>query len=353
MNDRHINDKMVDYQDAEGGVELAVFRLPSVWSTSRRFKQAKQWIDNIDPDWLSLQYVPFGFQQKGLPFGLSNYLKQVGSGRKWHIMFHELWVGMDEKAPLKLVGLGRIQRLLIIGLVKALRPLIVHTQTHTYQEYLQKDKIVAFFLPLISNIPIHNPTSIARNPVSIARVTKTFNFVVFGTVHPDALIEQFTTEVFCIAQQENWTVSLTVIGRQSPESDRWLTIWKEKGLVCTVLGEKSAEQVSQILSEATLGLSSTAFAVIEKSGSVAAMLAHGLPVLCIASDWKPRGISIVHPCSGVIEYKNIDLESALRLAEQSTMPVVTVSDIASSLINALQSSTNDLFDIHDLADGIS
>src|ERR1022692_2576923 len=46
----------------------------------------------FNPNWVSLQFVPFGFHPKGLPFGLPRHLMSIIGSRPLHWMFHELWV---------------------------------------------------------------------------------------------------------------------------------------------------------------------------------------------------------------------------------------------------------------------
>ena len=113
LNDKHITHEISSVQQA-ALQELPVLRLPSVWPANKRFEHAQRWIDDFGPDWLSLQFVPFSFHSKGLPLDLASRLASLGRGRSWHIMIHELWVGMDCESPLKHKLWGSIQRLLIL-----------------------------------------------------------------------------------------------------------------------------------------------------------------------------------------------------------------------------------------------
>src|SRR3954463_2329541 len=84
------------------GTTISVLRIPNHVQDRSRFLMAKTFIDFKNPEWISLQYVPFAFQIKGLPFDLAGKLKILGEGRKWHIMFHELWVGPEKASFLKI-----------------------------------------------------------------------------------------------------------------------------------------------------------------------------------------------------------------------------------------------------------
>jgi len=57
--------------------------------------------DMVDwkPDWVSFQYVGYGFHPKGIVFGISDQLSTVINGRKLHIMLHD-----HKKPPVSLSG---------------------------------------------------------------------------------------------------------------------------------------------------------------------------------------------------------------------------------------------------------
>src|SRR5690606_15350702 len=120
----------IQYSD---NINLPILRLPSIWPSEKRFRNAKKYIKKFDPDFLSLQFVIFSFNSKGLPFGLNKRLRILGNGKPWHIMFHELWVGMDTGSSFKLMIWGNLQRWLIKSLADTLQPTTVHTQTKLYQ----------------------------------------------------------------------------------------------------------------------------------------------------------------------------------------------------------------------------
>ena len=131
LNDRHVEFKLDEKQEIET-ISVLVLRLPSSMSANERFVQAENYIQEFNPKWLSLQYVPFSFQDKGLPIGLGRKLARIGKGRNWHVMFHELWVGMNVEASFKLKIWGIIQREITSSILKQLRPLVIHTQSKLF-----------------------------------------------------------------------------------------------------------------------------------------------------------------------------------------------------------------------------
>jgi hypothetical protein len=93
------------------GTEVPCLRLPGSLGWPERTTLARKWVDAFNPDWVSLQFVPFGFQSKGLPFGLPRQLKVIIGSRPLHWMFHELWVLWRFPLSLRKRLLGQGQKL--------------------------------------------------------------------------------------------------------------------------------------------------------------------------------------------------------------------------------------------------
>jgi hypothetical protein len=333
LNDKQTDSVFTCVQQSEG-VDIEVMRIPSSLPESERARNAKKYVDQFDPEWLSLQFVPFGFHPKGLKLGLSKFLLSIGGARPWHIMFHELWVGMAAEESKKLLWWGRLQRMLIKTLVLILHPKVIHTQSILYQALLNKMGFNVQLLPLFGNITVNDLSSkdnsfLKKNEIS---------FVVFGSIHSGAPIAEFAKEAAAYSLKNNIPVKLIFIGRYDLEHQRWSTIWKAEGLSVEAMGEQSAAYISEVLTNPTAGISATAIAVIDKSGSVAAMLEHGMPVISVSKPWTPNGVPTPKTPAGVIAYHKGNFEDCL--AYKSFIPGKNdVSAIATkftaSLLNAL------------------
>jgi len=267
----------------------------------------KKFIEDFDPEWLSLQFVIFGFHPKGLPFGLSNQLAVLGLGRRWHIMFHELWLGMEKKSSKKHSLWGVIQRRLIKSLISTLNPGVIHTHTGLYQKQLTKLGFIVQHLPLFGNIPV---TYVRDERMSFKR-EPTITFVSFGNIFPNAPVEDFASEAACYAEKNGFEMYLTIIGHCGSEQKHWADKWADAGVRVNVLGKQPVDNISKVLGGASIGLSTTPVALIEKSGSVAAMLEHGLPVICLPFPWEPKDFDAKLP-AGIMVYKKGNLASILR-----------------------------------------
>lgn len=333
LMDPHMTEIFTGVQCSEG-FNIPVLRIPLKSLSKNRFSKIKEWIKEYNPIWLSLQYVPFAFQSKGLPATLGKSLQKLGKGRKWHVMFHELWVGIETDADWKHIGWGFVQRIIVKKLLRKLQPLVVHTQTRTYQLLLQKLGIDVDYLPLFSNIPPFPLNT--KNRMTVAEKQKRLSFIVFGAVYPDAPVEEFVKEVSEYQKTKGLFKSITFIGRCGSEIQRWVDACKNVGINIKLLGEQSAQVISEELFEATIGISTTPLALAEKSGTVAAMIAHGLRVICVRNPWQARGIRKIEDNFGLIEYKQGNFDFCMSVT--SFAPIYNVNEIALQMAELLRSS---------------
>lgn len=281
LNDSHISvieDKIL----LLGNTSINTLRFPSITIAYNSKQVIKQWLHKFNATIVSLQFVPFAFHPKGLPFQLTPFLLHLVADKPLHIMFHELWVGMSKHSIVKEKCWGLVQRQLIKSMVKRLKPSVVHTQTDLYQKQLDTLSVKAKLLPLFGNIRpvIEN----VLNDKSINN-TKEISLVIFGAIHPDSPFAAFAKDAKNFAVRQNLLLKLIFIGRCGALQQQFIETWKKHGLEYFVYGEQSVEVISEVLLNATIGLTTTPLLLIQKSGTVAAMLEHGLPVICLAKAW--------------------------------------------------------------------
>ena len=313
LSDQFLTEEQSAVQSAEEG-GFPVLRLPAVWPASQRFGRARQRVAEFDPAWVSLQFVPFSFQAKGLPFLLGNQLLPLGKGRLWHVMFHELWVGMDEESTTKYIWWGRGQRLLVKSLLKRLRPKVIHTQTPLYHAHLARLGFESELLPLfanISNAQEQANTAAAKQPQYSSSSAESVGIVAFGTIHPGARIDELARDAAQYAAQHAVPVSLTMVGRGGEEQAHWAASWQAAGLPVHILGEQTPDRISAALRAAALGVTTTPVALIGKSGTAAAMQEHGLPVLSITRPWIPLDVPDPATPAGIFAYRPGNLAAFL------------------------------------------
>lgn len=337
INDKYQSHEFIGTQELESA-QLEVFRIPAHYKEKDRYRSALSYINENNPDWLSLQFVPFSFHQKGLPLQIGRQMRKIGNNRPWHVMFHELWLGMSIDSSFAKLIWGWLQKKIIYSLVLNIKPKAIHTQCNLYKVELEQIGIQSTVLPLFSNIP---PSKSIRqvNETKIAfDKSNCFNFIVFGSIHPDAPIDKLALEAASFSKKRGVEITLTIIGRCGLQQERWVQVWKSKGLPVRLLGEQSFEMVSEELYNALVGISTTSISVIEKSGSVAAMREHGLPVLVVARSWEPRVSKCFSLPNGVIAYREGILEELIikyQKNKDKLAPTNGVSVVSKQLLEEL------------------
>ncbi|MEO8112604.1 MAG: glycosyltransferase, partial [Ginsengibacter sp.] len=161
LNEKYISTE-INCKQKSGIYDIPVLRLSASVTYKQRLRSARLWIDEHNPEWLSLQFVPYAFHTKGLPFGLADAFANIGKGRLWHIMFHELWIGMDIDSSWKNYLSGLVQKHLIQSFISKLRPKVIHTQSILYLTLLTQLGYNVHHLPLFGNIGISDNVQIDK-----------------------------------------------------------------------------------------------------------------------------------------------------------------------------------------------
>jgi len=298
VHDPHIYDKLYEVQQVENN-SIPVLRLPTCMDWSKRSLESQKWLTAFNPDWISLQYVPFGFQKKGLCFILGKRLASINTKALWQVMFHELWLGLSEKSSFKYRIWGALQKLIIQDVVKRLRPRIVHTQAEPHRITLNRIGIDAGILPLFGNIPYVDGDG--WNDLLKPLLTKALGEPlerevlylagVFGGVHSEWNPEETVNAAYQLVQRFQKRLVVVFHGKSNMTAERinklGCTLKDRADVLMT--GEMTNGEISKILQCLDLGLATSPRQLIQKSGSVAAMLEHGLPILVTRNDWRLRG----------------------------------------------------------------
>jgi hypothetical protein len=330
INDRYVPDNFEGTQSVDN-IDVPVLRIASILPDQEKFAAAKGYIDKLAPQWVSLQFVPFGFHVKGLKPGLSKFLLSLNALARWHVMIHELWVGMDKESPVKHIAWGWMQKKLIGSMLKNLQPAIITTQSQLYKLHLSKMGYDAHYLPLFSNIS--NSITQAQD---IKTERKNLSMVIFGNIHHGAPVHAFAHEVATYAKEFNINPTLKFLGHCGPEQDNWIKQWQCAGLEVVVIGEQPEDRISAELKCADIGITTTPVFITDKSGSFAAMREHGLPVISVSRVWHARGVKKIIIPDGVFHYQKGNFKdfysSSMGSVSSTNINVNTVSQRLSNLL---------------------
>jgi hypothetical protein len=277
-----------------GVVDVPTLRLSAQDPWEHRVVCAERYLASRGVDWVSLQFVPYALNGKGFVHGLASVLRRLAADRRRHLTCHELWVGAVAGAGWRHRLLGALQRPGVLALFRAFAPEVVHASADAYRAALSDAGWRCEPLPLFGNIPrrlaagdwlgrtLDLPrTSDARGALRLG---------LFGAIHegwdPDAVL----TRLGAAAARVGRTVAVVSIGRQGPGGRLWseLAAAPRDGFSWHALGERSATEVSWFLQGLDAGLTTTPAALVEKSGTVAAMLEHGVPVIVAPQRREPR-----------------------------------------------------------------
>ncbi len=138
-----------------------------------------------------------------------------------------------------------------------------------------------------------------------------------------------------ILNKKKIKAEVKIVGRAGKEQDLWLTVFNSKGICIKLLGELSTEEVSHELFSSDYGISTTPTLLADKSSSVATMLGHGLPVICVSRPWKPRSNFEAMFPDNIYEYETNNLDAVLKQIK----PVynhISLSGVAKQFLNDIQ-----------------
>lgn len=269
-------------------MQLPVIRFSQTCTRKDRITKANEYINCFKPEWISLQYVPYGFNKKGMPFYLPATFEQFNTKAKWHIMFHETWVGMSVSSPFAHRMYGYFQKHILAILIKKLKPRLVTTTNRVYQLALQKKKISAACLPLFSNISVEKQdedfiSALEEKYKVDLKTGGNFKLGIFGTLYPEANLCK-VVPAFIKEKGADKKVVIILFGKNSrPAELEKLKQALPSAVVVIELGELSAHNTSHIFKLLNEAVLCTPIEYLGKSGAYAALRLHEVKVATLSS----------------------------------------------------------------------
>jgi glycosyltransferase involved in cell wall biosynthesis len=297
LRDKFVNSEIYESIHSDF-VEIPIFRIPFLKAYNNIIDLAGAWIKKIHPDIISIQYVPFSFDNKGLPVKLPYLLKKITENFVTHLMFHEIWVGISKISPLKHKILGFFQRKIAQRMVRVCEPKLITTTNELYQLVLKRGNIYSKILPLFSNIKKADKDYRYESKVlqswgidSLNSRNQSRLLVLFGTLYPGANIESAIEDQLHIATEKGQmlrVVSIGRIGRIGSEEFKKIASKFENRVQFILYGAVSEYEASQLLQVMDVAISCTPAQHIGKSGVYALLKLHGLPVILPTKDYLPE-----------------------------------------------------------------
>lgn len=224
-------------------------------------------------DLYSLQFAPFLFSANGLTgkalFTFGNMLRKYET----HINFHEIWIGAYPQASWKEKLVGWRQKREILQFLKITNPAFITTSNSAALDRLKRQGIATEYLYLFGNIPQFRGEQIYN--------TEFIKVVFFGTLYDKFPYEQLAENLDKISKLTDKSIELSLVGRKREGIGlkQVRSIARRYGFSFSEKGELPIHLISKELQSSDIGVATTPFDVIGKSGATAAMLEHRLPVL--------------------------------------------------------------------------
>jgi hypothetical protein len=307
-----------DYQMVEKTTVIA-YRIPELAINNQRFIWSQEILNKFKPDWISLQFVPYSYNSKGLPFWLPSFLKKLKGDHKWHIMFHELWLGIDIESSFRHKCIGKLQQLIVKKIIHNTKPNFISTQNKLYQSFLKSHGYVAEILRICGNIPV---TTIKNESIEFTQ------FVLFGTIHPGAPFKDFVDDLIIKSNRFKKPIKFVFIGKNGSELTTFTTILGNCNIYYEVLGIQPEKIISQVLINSDFGISTTPYFQTEKSGIYAAYREHQINTICVSREWTPRKGQYIIP--DIIKYEKNNLNII-----PMNYKLFDLSNIANQFINSI------------------
>lgn len=283
-----------------------LLRLDRVEALGIRRARIVAWLRDFQPDWTSWHLVPYAYHPKGiLPHRLAKIVGLPEALGRRHVFAHELWIGEERGAPWRHRLWRQLQRPRFRSFLRDWRPERVDTTNVVYRTLLARIGQTSGLVPLFGNLP---PTRQPLAPGLLPDATpRPWVVAFFGTLHPAWDPAPTTQFLRAVAETTGRPVHCLGLGRLGPHGEAWFRRLPP-GLTGQTTGSRPAPEISAALQAADFAVATHPWALLGKSGAVAAYLDHGLPVLATRDDWHLRSghPEVPPPGPGVVRLTDLD-----------------------------------------------
>lgn len=316
-------------------------RLMADLDWEEKSSRVKEFLATEKPNVVSLQYVPYAFDPKGLPKGFTSWLKENFRQANFHVMFHELWVAAERGASFKSRILGALQKRMIGEMLNSLKPISVHTTNSVYRQLLKGIGIEANILPLFSSIDATQEeadafTMFAKAGIELSDLNREDWLLagVFGTIHPTWNIERAFELLANVAQSSGKKAALVLIGRNGTAAEPNIAKAKElyPSVIVARLGALSDATFNAIVSSLDFAFSASPWALLGKSASASALLGQRCPLVFTDDRWRlSKGTTPLPQSESGLYLDEPGLEDKIAEGLEKPTPPPTVEEIAEQM----------------------
>lgn len=290
-------------------------------SSTSRLAAARDLVRRFDPAVVSFQYVSYAFARRGLTWDTGRHFHEIAGDRRVELNSHELWSGFDVAASLHDRVQGHAQYRLYRRFLGQLRPDVIHVSNPTYVEMLRQIGQHAILSPLFGNVPVTDALPPPGTEGFEDTAGPVWRLLFFGSIHAEWPPEPLMPRLIGAANRAGRRLVAISAGRIGPGGPVWQRMIATYGDDCrfVLLGELPAESISGLINGSDFGVSTSPMCLIGKSGTVAAMLEHGLPVI-VNRDYPLRGIPALEPAEGFDRFLRLDDRFESRAEAEAARP---------------------------------
>tara|TARA_B100001093_G_scaffold237824_1_gene227874 strand:+ start:424 stop:1509 length:1086 start_codon:yes stop_codon:yes gene_type:complete len=255
----------------------------SIQSKSIASTELRSW-DESKPNWqrllnpttckniLSIQFVPYSFGRWGFFLPFFRELKKVKDLWNIHIIFHEIWIGDHKFATKKEKLVGKIQKWFILRMIRSVNPIAIHTTNAAYLYRLKTEGVKVKYLPMFGTIPVSSQKKEELNDSNVLKIA------LFGGCHFGWPWEKLLIQLKKYEKEVDTAVEFYAIGGLGSQwPDIKCMINNSFRFKIYETGFLDQSDISGILKNMDLSVTSTPLDILGKSSSAATLLEHGLP----------------------------------------------------------------------------
>lgn len=262
-----------------------LLRMGAELPLAERLSLLRQVLEQQHFDAIVFHYVPHGYLANGLPWWLlrlARLLKEQAIPIT--MVAHEIWMGGAGK-PLRVRLRGFLQKILFLRIERLLfNPNIITTSSFTAHQ-LHRNGLVADWCPVFNNLETDvSSGSIPPSVAAILQAGANTPVLMFGSIPPDTPISAITGFLKLLWFQYQKPVLLLHAGYADVQPlEKIRKASSGFNLSVEVLGPLPAHTINALMQQCKWGMSTYPIQLWSKSGSIAAMLANGLPVAVLGS----------------------------------------------------------------------
>lgn len=289
LSDGRVTDGPLRARQSDDGVDIDTLRLPGSIPFPERVVQGRRFIDEIGARHALFGFAPYQFDMRGVVSRALVELPEMVKGLTSSILFHETWIGEEETSGMWTRLVGFTQRRLIQMLVHDLKPVVCYSTNPLYRRMLDAYDIRTVMIPHCGNVPVQDtdaadwlPQALADGGVALGPngLRDVYLIGMFGSLYEMLELPRLLPIFDTVGRRKGkrpLIANIGIIGTR-PEWKAWQRVYgPQYGLVD--LGPASTLRISQFINSVDLGMTSTVLAQFGKSGTGAAFVEHGVPVL--------------------------------------------------------------------------